>query len=322
MKFSKEPSTLAHEAGNEIPASVGARPPLADSRAFTIIEIAICLGIIGFALVAIIAALPRGLDVQKRNREQTIIGQDAGVWMNALRSGAQGYDDLTNYVLCISNVWTLYGPNYNVLRTGNDYYTRTNSKVTSALFSPTPSFLLTNGSRIIGLLSMPKLLGNPSRMPLPLYALPPYQSNYVIAYVRSFSGGAVENVPQTNSTILADSFVYRMIVENYPYVPVDTNEFCLDCMATNGLTVAQMAERTNLFRTEQLLETNTQDFRLRFRWPVLPNGEIPSYGALTFRSIASGPLWITNDPSASAKQALYFVQPSTFYNYSAQNQLP
>ena len=41
------------------------------------IEIALCLAIIGFALVAIIAVLPRGLSVQQENREETIIGKDA-----------------------------------------------------------------------------------------------------------------------------------------------------------------------------------------------------------------------------------------------------
>src|ERR1700742_2680906 len=97
-------------------------PRFAAARAFTIIEIALCLGIIGFALVAIIAVLPRGLDVQKRNREETIIGQDAEVWMNAIRNGARGYDDLTNYVLCITNFWTTYDANYKAT-SGTDYYT-------------------------------------------------------------------------------------------------------------------------------------------------------------------------------------------------------
>jgi len=36
---------------------------------FTIIELAICLGIIAFALVAIIGVLPIGINVQKDNRE-------------------------------------------------------------------------------------------------------------------------------------------------------------------------------------------------------------------------------------------------------------
>jgi len=67
-------------------------------RAFTMVEIAICLAIIGFALVAIIGVLPAGLQVQKDNREDTLIGQDGEYFMEAIRSGAMGLDDLVNHV--------------------------------------------------------------------------------------------------------------------------------------------------------------------------------------------------------------------------------
>ena len=293
-------------------------------RAFTIIEIALCLGIIGFALVAIIAVLPRGLDVQKRNREETIVAQDADVWMNAIRNGARGFDDLTNYVICITNFWSDYDANYTITKSGNDYYTLSNSSVTSPLFSPTTDFFLTNGERIVGLLTMPKLLSTgtpttPAFEPLPGYAFPPYQSNYIVAYVRAFSGAAVNNVPQTNTTILADAFIYRMIVENFPYAAVDTNSFCLDCpaaLATNGMTTDEQTAwwvgRTNLTRTMWMLQTNSHEFRLRFRWPVLPNGQIPNYGLLTFRSMVSGSLLVTNDEINAPNQPLYFVQPANY----------
>ena len=132
------------------PSSRSAAP-----HAFTIIEIALCLGIIGFALVAIIAVLPRGLDVQKRNREETIIGQDSEVWMSAIRNGARGYNDLTNYVLCITNFWSEYDVNRKIVRSNYDYYTPTDSRV-SSIPSGAGDFPLTNGGNIIGLLSMPK----------------------------------------------------------------------------------------------------------------------------------------------------------------------
>lgn len=51
------------------------------------VEIAIALGVIGFALVAIIGILPTGLEVQRDNRSETIINQDAQFWMEAIRSG-------------------------------------------------------------------------------------------------------------------------------------------------------------------------------------------------------------------------------------------
>ena len=80
------------------------------SLGFTMIEIAISLAIIGFALVAIIGVLPIGMNAQKENREETIINQDATVLMDAIRSGAQGLDDLTNYVVAITNTVTEYDP--------------------------------------------------------------------------------------------------------------------------------------------------------------------------------------------------------------------
>jgi hypothetical protein len=36
--------------------------------------------------------------MQRDNREQTVINQDATIFMEAIRSGARGLDDLTNYV--------------------------------------------------------------------------------------------------------------------------------------------------------------------------------------------------------------------------------
>src|SRR5688500_18484173 len=76
------------------------------ARAFTLIEIAICLGIIAFALVAIIGILPAGLQVQRDNREETIINQEGTYLLEAIRNGAEGMEDLSNRVrlIVISNV--------------------------------------------------------------------------------------------------------------------------------------------------------------------------------------------------------------------------
>ena len=76
------------------------------TTAFTLIEIAICLGIIAFALVAIIGILPAGLQVQRDNREETIINQEGTYLLEAIRNGAEGMEDLSNRVrlIVISNV--------------------------------------------------------------------------------------------------------------------------------------------------------------------------------------------------------------------------
>ena len=84
------------------------RPGRALSGGFTMIEIALCLAIVGFALVSILLVLPSGMNTQSQTRQETIIGQDATELIEAIRNGAFGMDDLTNYVYAISNDWTAY----------------------------------------------------------------------------------------------------------------------------------------------------------------------------------------------------------------------
>src|ERR1035437_5676628 len=91
--------------------TMGTRGTRPSERAFTMVEIAICLAIIGFALVAIIGVLPLGMNTQRDNREETIINQDATVLLEAVRNGTHGADDLTNYVYAITNYWQHYNNN-------------------------------------------------------------------------------------------------------------------------------------------------------------------------------------------------------------------
>lgn len=70
---------------------------------FSMIEIALALAVIAFALIAIVGLLPIGMQVQRDNREETIINQDGTYLLSAITHGAEGIDDLTNYV---DYVWT------------------------------------------------------------------------------------------------------------------------------------------------------------------------------------------------------------------------
>jgi hypothetical protein len=79
-----------HTASHQQQAELGLR----SQSAFTMIEIAIALGVIGFALVAIIGILPTGLQVQRDNRAETIINQDGTFWLETIRNGAQGLDNV------------------------------------------------------------------------------------------------------------------------------------------------------------------------------------------------------------------------------------
>jgi type II secretory pathway pseudopilin PulG len=251
---------------------------------FTMIEIALCLAIIGFALVAIIGVLPTGLNVQKENREETILNQDVVVWMNSIRNGAQGFNDLTNYVIAISNTvtrFTVSGTNATPA-TPSDVWVWTFEKSTLNGANTTPQVPLTNGYRIIGLLSTPKYV--PTSVG--------FDSNYVVAAVRAMSGSAVEKAPQDNQTVLDSAFSYKMIVENFPYVPFNSN-------LTNG--------NPSYYQVLTNLQANSHDLRLTFRWPLLPNGEVGNSRA-TFRLFTGGQLLQKTDSG----QPLYFIQSSTY----------
>ena len=175
------------------------------NAAFTLVEVAISLAIIGIALVAIIGVLPLGMNVQRENREATVINQDATVFIEAIRNGARGMDDLTNYVYGITNHWTFFPANNGATSSGIDGYSLQGSQITKPIPGP-PSFPLTNGLRIVGLLSTPQLT-DLNFIPVNNLLNGGY-SNHVVAYVRSLSGPAVEKPPQDNALIQADAFTY------------------------------------------------------------------------------------------------------------------
>lgn len=70
MQFSRKPSPITQTA-------------------FTLVEIVLSLAIVAVALVAIIGVLPLGLNVDRSNREDSIINQEATLWMEALRGGSE-----------------------------------------------------------------------------------------------------------------------------------------------------------------------------------------------------------------------------------------
>jgi len=68
----------------------------ASQAAFTMAELALCIAVVAIAMVAIIGVLPLGLNVQKQNREDTIINQDAQILLDALKTAAVSGAPLTN----------------------------------------------------------------------------------------------------------------------------------------------------------------------------------------------------------------------------------
>jgi type II secretory pathway pseudopilin PulG len=262
------------------------------------IEIAICLAIIGFALIAIILALPFGLNAQRDNRQETIIGQDAGTLIELIRNGSHGADDLTNHVYAIVNFSTnsYSGPSgyYNPVLTPEMHASLSSFE---ANFPDVPANrwypILTNGANIIGLLSMPQLIDGSYHQTNNLLTINCF-SNHIVAYVRSMSGLAAEQSPQDNQNMVGGTFAYRLYIENAA-VAIDTNLF------------------TQLPAYNRNLSSSLHELRLTFRWPVLPNGGYANQGSspLNFRASIAGTL-NTNGVFIVPYTQLYYYQSQNF----------
>jgi type II secretory pathway pseudopilin PulG len=252
-------------------------------------EVAISLAIIGFALVAIIGVLPYGMNTQRDNREETVINQDATMLIEAIRNGAYQHDELTNYIYAVTNYWQEYdGKGQPTANNGYAGYTYLN-----AAYNNTPnSYIITNGARIVGLLSTPQFSDGFGGVPMADVFGKAYVSNHVFAYVHSISGLAVEKPPQDNPIMREDTFTYRIYVVNAP-VPVDTNTF----------------NPNNLGAFATQLAANQRELRLLFSWPLQPNGAIGS-GRQNYRATIAGRLLATN--YFNLGQTLYFYRPQNF----------
>jgi len=271
-------TAIPSAAGSQTPEP---RPQTLREQGFTMIEIAICLAIIGVALVGIIGVLPYGMNTQRANREETVIGQDANLLTELIRNGARGADDLTNYVYDISNSETFFDNNGVPGITDVYHYTYTASfKNGTALL---PFYNLAHGTNIIGLLSTPEFLDTNGLHVVGDVSHGGY-SNHVSAYIRSVSGLAAEKPPQDNQIMREDTFTYRLFIVNAPMYQ-DTNLF------------AQPYNRS--------LNAAYHDVRLTFQWPLLPNGNIGG-GRQTFRSAVAGDL--RQDPI----NLFFFYQPQSF----------
>jgi hypothetical protein len=229
------------------------------------VEIAISVGVIGFALVAIIGILPRGMGVQKENREDTIISQDAPYFLNAIRNGEQRTNNniLANYVesITVTNI-----VNSNSVTYSNLYY----------------------DMNIIGLLSTPEYD--------PRLAL--NQNCQTIAIVRAMTGSAV----QQNGANSATAFRYQLTVENTPWVSTASD---LSIYVPGSFGWLIQSNRNNEL---QYLTNSLHDLRLKFAWPVLPNGNIGPFRQ-TYRTLVSSHLL---GLSNGYNPTLWFFQPQTY----------
>jgi hypothetical protein len=267
------------------------------------VEIAISLAVIGFALVAIIGILPSGMSVQKENRQDTVINQDAGVFLDLIRNGAHGADDLTNYVYAITNFWTVFSANGKPL-SHHDAYTYTNSESDGTAMGP--PFPINSGNRIVGLLSVPRYINLSAGKNIS------FRSNYVVAYVRSMSGPASDKFPQINPDIQSLAFSYRLVPEIAPYAYYDPNWTNYGAFSANTNSPEYQA-RLNYMMVATNLQQNLHDLRLTFRWPLFPNGNVGQQRQ-TFRTVVGGHLTMTNENTfpAVSPYSIYFFQPRNY----------
>ncbi len=244
------------------------------NRAFTMIEIAISLAVIGFALVAIVGILPRGLNVQKDNRTDTVINQDGPYLMEAIRSGADQLNYLTNHVESIA---VSYGGALPVIYT--------NSPGAVAPFNGS----MTNGYIILGLLSTPKFF----------YATNGTRStNSVVAHVRALTGTAVEQ----GGTTREFAFRYQVSSEIVPFTFFQENSTNWTAY-TNGYPEHEWVTRSNRWVEANKMTNNLSEVRLTFRWPLYPNGNLGD-GRQVYRLLIAG--------AQTNKSGFFFFQPESY----------
>ncbi len=232
---------------------------------FTMIELAICLGIIAFALVAIIGVLPVGINVQKDNREETIINQDGMYWMEAIRSGATGLNELTNSIVFIE------------IKSSNSKVYRWEPVPAGAGDSHMELPRGVQGAGIIGLLSMPvqaDLVGPVTVKNWPQINNQSKQYNRIRAKVRAISGSAVDKGEAAKEM----AFSYRLTSEVRP----------IRTMGDWGnISGDKTALDVNRFR-----KLNFYEIKLTFHWPEYEFGgeERPGPNKKVFRTVAAGRL--------------------------------
>jgi len=233
------------------------------------VEVALALGVIGFALVAIVGILPIGMTAQKNNREDTIINQDSVYLLEAIRNGAGGLNDLTNYVDSI--VVTNWLPNGSITVT-NHAVPPPNGTANGTNYD------LYSGTNIIKYLSMLKY-STVTNKDLSVTN----QKNTVAVYMRALTGSATE-MGGSNKFV---AFRYQVCPEIVPAFYSYTNLDETNWHAYTNLTSLDYIDRSNRWEQVRRMTNNLYEVRLRFSWPVLPNGRVGKNSQVV-RSMVSG----------------------------------
>lgn len=260
-------------------------------------ELALCIAIVAIAMVAIIGVLPLGMNVQKQNREETIINQDAQILMDALKTAAVSGAPLTNIyrdsLKLADRMWT-FANQADDLTNFVDYVVVENSLGRSywrgPWYRPVNGGASADGSRaplldghmFLNALLTPHAETNSGR----------FVTNMVFAQLRPISGplseqpSSLTRKPAPSEAAAEERFdtVFRYIVtaELSPAMPTSP-------ALAQGEEIARLRNLTN----------QVYDLRLTFEWPVRSQntdihqaGQAPNVGAnrKTFRTQLAGSL--------------------------------
>lgn len=239
------------------------------------VEIALAIGILGIALVAIVGVLPVGLNVQKENREDTLIEQEGDFFMNVLVNSQDfGRDSILGTgQRRLTNVVDQINVRYIDLETGlvtsDVTYDRGNTSGLVAGWNP---------RTVIGLLSRPYWTRDTWHT----------QRVETRAVARASVGSAMEQTPLFEDF----AFHYEMLVKIHPYS--SPYEMGGDSSLREEMVELGPFGERELFRQESLMN-NLYQVTLEIRWPV--TGAHDAGGAYTvgnnkrvFRRYVSGSL--------------------------------
>jgi len=312
-----------------IPVNLSARR----TAAFTMVELALCIAIVAFAMVAILGVLPLGLSVQKQNREETIVDQEGPMWVELIRHGGVGWDDVTNYIDYILIERTpVNGPGgTKTYGFRGPFYSRDNSL-------PAPDANLITAGDIVSLLSLPRFEADKGII----------YSNKVTAVCRSFSGSFNSQIRPDNSGSfrpddrqLDDALRYQIQVELTPATQLPTlNVSNTNSVAQAGINLGgylnalrldpnlmgALTQQMQMRNSQDLLAATLYDLRLVFRWPVFRVGAEVAVGPgqRAMRSQVFGkPRFAISDPNNL--EAVYWpttpIRPRRFDNSTINRNL-
>jgi type II secretory pathway pseudopilin PulG len=269
--------------------SIVRRPMSSRSSGFTMVEVALCLAIVAFAMVAIMGVLPAGMQVQRENREETLINFDGNTLMEAIRGGSLAASNIADRIEWIE---------VNSSRGGR------------VRFSNSPPNLYLSPETVVGLLSTPKYI----------YDRPRNQwiTNRVFAKIHPQGGSVADKLPayaegvsqiSTKAKALREmSFSYRLTSEIIPF-GLGPGELT----GTNGMSATDLALRTNRMYQAWQMTNNTYALALHLQWPMRPS-DIPGNSAQTFRAINPAFLSVSSNVliQSNVRMNLYYFQPQNY----------